>query len=442
MVGANQFDLSNNQIINSQNGIVAQATGNNFNSIKCNVLDDIDNIGNLYSYNNENTQFRQNIFEGPPSSNIFLNSTTISNHIGAAENPAGNCFSSNISDIITLNSNQSFEYHYFDDANTENCQEPVRSGSYEKIKSFNRPNNCGGKVGIFNLIDPDGDGKNGFDPDVTNPPTCTNHIPKDSLLAEILNWINIVVNDGGDDPTTVQNEETTNSTPIRIEKEAVLDQWIRYAIYRSIDENDCAFIDLILSKFVTWKWQKQRFGHRLQCGDLDGALNLLNQMNSENQDVSYFKEVQNTNLKRINGLGEGNWISIEEIARLKLIAESKYPSAAYARSLYQHLTGEILSITIPDASEYISSSQRHSTNIEQHDEVLLFPNPTEHKIIVQSIEAINQIKIVNLLGQTELILSGNQNTLQVDISALKNGVYFIEIKLLSGKTQSKTFVKM
>ena len=65
--------------------------------------------------------------------------------------------------------------------------------------------------------------------------------------------------------------------------------------------------------------------------------------------------------------------------------------------------------------------------------VLLFPNPSNGVFTVQSEVAIQQISIVNSLGQiVEIQNNINQNQLQINSQNLSNGVYLLQIRSNAG----------
>jgi len=73
--------------------------------------------------------------------------------------------------------------------------------------------------------------------------------------------------------------------------------------------------------------------------------------------------------------------------------------------------------------EYLNvSTVNNSSNIS------IYPNPAHNKITIESNEAINSIKILDITGKTVLTPHQGFKTLDnVDISTLQNGVYFIKI---------------
>ena len=437
--GSNQYMYYNNLVENSPNGVLSASTGDNFNTTRCNEFKNISNADNLYIFINNRTQFLENLSSGTHNVNYGFLSATMPNDIGSPNNPAGNCFSDNGVDIRTpLNpfvpGNQ-FNYHYYDDVNANPCQEPMNNGNYTKLESDFEPDHCGGDIGIFRLIDPDSDGVKGFVPDTVNVASFSSHIPKDSISAQILHWINEVVSEGGDDPRTPANEESTSVTPLRSKKEAVLDQWIRYAIYRGNEEGECAFVDSILSPLSTFRWQKRRYGQKIMCGDIDGASRFLDSIPSGNPDIAAFKTVQNINLKRLRGFGEGNWLTEAEISDLQSIGESELPSSGYARSLYRLFTGNNLPFNIPDmnADTSIITPKISSSTIELAEKVNIFPNPSTDIIYIQSDHEISNVVISDITGKVKI---SKKYSTEINVNSLPKGLYFVNLHYIDGRVST------
>ncbi len=66
--------------------------------------------------------------------------------------------------------------------------------------------------------------------------------------------------------------------------------------------------------------------------------------------------------------------------------------------------------------------------------VTIFPNPTKSQLSIQSTNApITQLSIINLLGQTVYTNEYNSQKIQVDISDLPAGVYFVKVNGIDAK---------
>jgi len=59
----------------------------------------------------------------------------------------------------------------------------------------------------------------------------------------------------------------------------------------------------------------------------------------------------------------------------------------------------------------------------------LYPNPATDVINIMSVSTINQVEIYNQVGQLVKRLNNNSNNLNIDISDIKSGIYFIKMSL-------------
>jgi hypothetical protein len=77
------------------------------------------------------------------------------------------------------------------------------------------------------------------------------------------------------------------------------------------------------------------------------------------------------------------------------------------------------------------------------NDIFIFPNPATGKITIESSRELNftEIKIQNSLGQTvSSSFTRNGNKIEVNVSNLKEGIYFLKIKVKE-KEIIKKFVK-
>jgi hypothetical protein len=73
------------------------------------------------------------------------------------------------------------------------------------------------------------------------------------------------------------------------------------------------------------------------------------------------------------------------------------------------------------------------------DGLKFYPNPTSGKIYINAKETIESIKIIDTQGRTINELSLNKNDVQLDISAVENGMYILEIKGKNSVSYEKIF---
>lgn len=66
-----------------------------------------------------------------------------------------------------------------------------------------------------------------------------------------------------------------------------------------------------------------------------------------------------------------------------------------------------------------------------------FPNPANNFLQVQANSKINEVRILNFLGQEIEHLIGSNNYMTIDLSAMQSGIYFVEISTINGKETAK-----
>jgi hypothetical protein len=62
----------------------------------------------------------------------------------------------------------------------------------------------------------------------------------------------------------------------------------------------------------------------------------------------------------------------------------------------------------------------------------LYPNPARDILNVVSDEPITQIQMIDMLGQIVYSQSGHGNRHQVNVTGLKQGIYFVRVNTLGG----------
>ncbi|MAL60007.1 MAG: hypothetical protein CMC14_08175 [Flavobacteriaceae bacterium] len=67
----------------------------------------------------------------------------------------------------------------------------------------------------------------------------------------------------------------------------------------------------------------------------------------------------------------------------------------------------------------------------------MFPNPTQNKLFVESVEEISKINVYSQLGQ---LVIDKEFTNEIDVSSLANGLYFVEVETSFGNGIQK-FIK-
>lgn len=437
--GANRSLFENNTVENSLFGYMSEASGSNFNYAQCNVFNVVDGFDIHYAYDNSNSQFLGNRAVGAGNTNCSVVTARIAPNIGSALNPAGNCFSSS-NDIVTQSS-QHFNYHFYNNI-AAICQNPTHSGNYSEISSEIKPDRCQKGVGVFKLIDPDGDGIKGFIiPGTSSLESYASHITKAQVSANIAQWIQTVVASGGDDPRTIINETTDSLSTAIFEKEETLDQWIRYALMRGMDSGDYGFAEGVLTPLFKVKWQQQLLGLKLMQAKYSDARTILANLPSRNTNENYFNEVQAINIKRLDGLNKGQLITSTEIQRLETIGRAHEPASAYARSIYHILTGDLIRY-IPSQGSYMRDRENVSNEVENFSEIFsnedvsIYPNPVDKVLHVSAKFIMSKVEIYDIQGNIQMTKIAQTQKIELNLELISSGLYIVRITDTEGRIRN------
>lgn len=444
MSGANDYKFINNNIDDTENGLIAGATGDNFNDANCNIISNIENVGCFYFFDNQESSFLENQFDENQNVMVVALNATLKEEIGKSTEAASNCFSDNGADIFASDffsffpAGQSFDYHFFDDSDTEDCQEPINTGNYDKFGADVTFGNCNEEVGVFEdeLVGPSTGGTHTsvvdplYDPD----DACIKCI-KDSINQ----WIAVVVQTGGDDPTTAVDEEVPTSDPVY---EETMTEWINYGLYVAIATNNNQLGEDILGPLKKWRWQKRLFGFRVLMGDLNGAQQVLDGLNTSTPNRANFKVIQQINMKRLRGFENGNYLTQADLDQLRVLAQEPYPSAGYARSLYRFFTGDRLPYDLPNIDRNKTTPRSINTSATVSDNFVLYPNPATNILYIgQAKGQIDKVIIQSIDGRLQTLAIDDSGKESINISGLENGVYLVRIRTLEGQELIQKFVK-
>lgn len=440
--GANQYLFANNSVALSTNGMVAIAAGDNINESKCNEFEDLNNIGIYYKYDNSQSQFLENFFIGQQDENVYLDNATVLDNIGTVDNPATNCFSVNGVDIFTKD-NTSFKYYFYQAVQAPLCEEPLNVGNYEKIERPIKGDHCQGNVGIFGLISPGGNGTTGFDPHTVRSNNYAGHISKETLNGFIENQISQVIAAGGDDPRTYVIESSAFQAEDLGVKEKILDQWIRYAIYRGVEQNDYNYIETLLTPLKQWRWQTRLYGVKVLRGNFLGAQQFLQSLPANREEEIHFQGVQQINLRRLLSGTKGNAITQADTDYLLTVAALPYASSGYAHSLYRILTGIKLPYTLPEVAPLPKLAPKEVQVNQSLEKILIvYPNPFQHSFTLQLSNAqLNLVSLYNSNGRWLRDIPCQSNKIQLEFKEYPAGLYFLKVYDDAGKQYIQKVIK-
>lgn len=79
-------------------------------------------------------------------------------------------------------------------------------------------------------------------------------------------------------------------------------------------------------------------------------------------------------------------------------------------------------------------------NVESPNSLVLFPNPANNLLNVQSEEIINEIRMIDILGQLVYQASGGSRQHEINVGNLKPGIYLVQVITSNGLTTKKVQV--
>lgn len=81
-------------------------------------------------------------------------------------------------------------------------------------------------------------------------------------------------------------------------------------------------------------------------------------------------------------------------------------------------------------SAYSATLSANSVSLEE--QLKFFPNPVKDNLSIITQQSIDRITILNMLGQDVLEASPNSSNVQLDMSTLETGAYFVKVQTASG----------
>jgi hypothetical protein len=113
-------------------------------------------------------------------------------------------------------------------------------------------------------------------------------------------------------------------------------------------------------------------------------------------------------------------------------------------SIWENSSPTVRSHTIAGNDTIYAQFAEFSTSVEfskNQDEVRIYPNPVNSylKIDAAGTDNIEELRIYSLVGECVKVQRGVSEG--IFVSELKSGIYFIELKMVQGKSLRKQFIK-
>jgi hypothetical protein len=101
---------------------------------------------------------------------------------------------------------------------------------------------------------------------------------------------------------------------------------------------------------------------------------------------------------------------------------------------------ELRYVSVSDDCSQVTFSLTLSTEDSELTNVVIYPNPTSANLHIQGVTNIQQLEIYSILGTAiKIPLDVSSNT--VNVSSLKNGVYFLKVMDDQNRIVVRKFVK-
>ncbi len=131
---------------------------------------------------------------------------------------------------------------------------------------------------------------------------------------------------------------------------------------------------------------------------------------------------------------------LAEVCDIYLTNNGAYVFALYGNFCFTGCTvGELRYLTVSNDCSQVNFSRTLSNEDFELTNVSIYPNPASNVLNIQGIDHIQNVEVYSILGK-KVTVSLN-TTLQLDVSNLQNGIYFLKIIDNQNRTAIQKFIK-
>ena len=288
--------------------------------------------------------------------------------------------------------------------------------NYSKEFSPQPKNDCTQR-GTYQRINPDGDA----DPGILFDTDWSTHITHTQVLNEISHY----------EQALAAADSSWQSANAQVQSiQDTLDEWIKYALFRSEKVGDSSLAIQALTPLPAFKYKEKLVGVYLEKNLFNAVDSLLNSLVILNSAESQFVEVQEINLRYLRG-DTSDPISVTDIERLKEMVYEPYPAAGYAYGLYYKLTGALLDLPLDEGEGMLEMSPFVTgTKLSRNtDGPKIMPNPVSNELRIQADQAFSQVIIYTLDGR-EVFLDqfGETYSHTLAVMDFRPGMYIVHLR--------------
>lgn len=397
--GENNYRIEGNNIDGSGIGSVSYSNGSNPNLFQRNSITN-NTIGSLAENDNSSLLYMDNCYDNI-AEDMNLDGSMSKEH-GDENVGAGNRFTESLATNVVASSSVTFPYHY--PVSGSNYDPALEPKGYQYVENADDvlDANCGSALEVA-------------------PYFCVNvetlrcfEIP--SYIQQLINLIVQVQNNNQLSPNQIFILTSQYNECLRI---------IR--LYRM---KTCGEIWPPISD--PW-WSEGRrmttsIGNLIDMEAYDLAEMFMQNLESReiDEETQDFITTQRINIDRLTS--EENYeLSAEDQLVLYTICHKSHPLAAYARGLYTIMTGEII---LPEITP-VEQVELREAKINKVTKVSVSPNPANNTLHISVTNNVTNheigYRLTSYLGQLVLSENAKSSDIDLDVSHLESGIYYLEV---------------
>jgi hypothetical protein len=132
-------------------------------------------------------------------------------------------------------------------------------------------------------------------------------------------------------------------------------------------------------------------------------------------------------------------ITADSISMLTNLDMSEAKAKAYIDTIQEFLVPRIVvALNLPGKEKYWNTSVKEAANLS--NELNLYPNPAANELNLQLPVVMQSIVLVDMMGREVLTSDVKSMNVKLDITSLKQGLYFVTVKTIDGRSAVKRIV--
>ncbi len=429
--GLSNYRISNNDMIGGYIGVEALSTGDDThnNTVSNNNISSM-SYGSHAAFNNGNLEFLSNCFDYNGFTDIYVNIGSIFIEQGKADLANGNCFTKGGVPEIDNSGNTPIKLWVWEDEPSASCEYPALIA--------NDPD--------YNVTIDDAAGKleancgAWFSPGPTNVRTfCQGWFAtKAELLAKIEEIEQAILQIEND----LQLSQAYKDYLVEIYERCLQDLQINVITVILEPESDdpdrlsdpSQRIESAInyaSSLPLFNQQILAYGLMVNSGQTSRARQYVNRLVTENEPEANFITAQNINLDYLQDVRNYD-LSPQDESFLLSVGRGIEPLAAYARSIYEVITGDRIWLELPEPRNHARAWPQAEEKGAYEVKYAVYPNPASRGNIMVAIDGETQdleytVKMTDVHGRLRSTTKFTGSTIKLNTADLQNGIYLLTV---------------